>query len=315
VVVAMAAIVHPATPELLEKDLAASLGEIEDDGTVELALMATEHPVIKHFGSVIFEHMRTTNALLRTCAPWFQQAGELPEAALTTHRTAQATAGAVQKEIECLDNIDFSLLEPGWGDKATVRMARKSLIGFAELIMERLDDVQARLAEPAAKLREQKAKRAAAESAAAEHMASVQEKAHNLRKTEHGRDRCVHVTDEILPPKRPKTGIAAADVEELLQKLEARVNRPVQKRAVQAFARQLMNFSALTDLPKSPPLCRDGVECALGAVRAVLEAPSGPPPQEVLSKLLSALKQIETLQDPAGLPVVLLDLANVVQAI
>lgn len=159
--------IAPAAPAIvddpvkLEADSAFDGFPIENDGTVDLALMATEHPEISRFGDVIFEHMRATNDLLKQSSPWIH-AGEYPEGALEAHQLIHVALDTVHKDIERLDSMDLSTLETKWGDKSTVRMARKSLIGFAQGIIARLDALQAKLLGPAAALkgrREERAKR------------------------------------------------------------------------------------------------------------------------------------------------------------
>lgn len=294
--------------------------DIEDDGAVELALLATEHPNIKRFGHAALEHARIASALSKQCAPWLRDSS-FPEAVLETYISVQAAIGAVQKDIEHLDSIDLSELEPGWGDKATIRMARKSLIGFADQVMKRLDQLQSRIAGAAAKMKVQR-KDQGKQQAAPDDELSLEEKYRDkFRPPEQampgikpaatglfGHADASPTTAPAPPAKRLRMA-SVEEVEALLQKLQAKIGQQLQKRPLHVFRRQLLNFAAIPDLPKSPPLCRDSIECALSAVQAAVDED---PNCKLLGRMFFALQQIETLKDPSGLPPVLLDLADVV---
>ncbi|CAE8648895.1 unnamed protein product [Polarella glacialis] len=120
---------------------------IEDDGSVELALMASAHPEISRCGDAVLECLRNANELLGQCSSWIK-AGSFPEAVLGAHALVQDALDAAYRDIARLDDIDLSDLQPSWGDKESVRMARKSLIGLLEAIIERLLKLQRHLEEP-----------------------------------------------------------------------------------------------------------------------------------------------------------------------
>lgn len=303
-------------------DLAA---DIEDDGTVELSLMASEHPEIKRFGHSVFQHAKVANELSRKCAPWCKSE-DFPEAALEASAAIQASTGALHKDIESLDSIDLSELDPGWGDKATVRMARKSLIGFAEQVMGRLDLLQGLLAAPAAKLKERRREQAARQAVPDEEL-SLQEKYRDKFMQPAGGVQEQTAKRVALgaptaggaglggaaPPAKRQRTASPQELEQALRRLRAKVGQPLQRRPLQALRRQLPNLAAIPDLAKNPPLCRDSIECALSAVQAALEEEGAD--AKAMGKMLNALLEIEALQDPAGLPPVLLDLADVVAAL
>ncbi|CAE8609532.1 unnamed protein product [Polarella glacialis] len=140
--------------------------ELKDDGELALALLATEHPDMKRFGKVVFDNVKATNDLLNVCTPWLElKADDFPEAALETSHLVQVTAGALLKELEKLDSMDLDEMKPAWGDKATVRMARKTAIGFSQKVMDRLDRMQAVLAAPAARLKREQVEAASKKAA------------------------------------------------------------------------------------------------------------------------------------------------------
>mmetsp|Transcript_54327 Transcript_54327/g.174193 ORF Transcript_54327/g.174193 Transcript_54327/m.174193 type:complete len:318 (+) Transcript_54327:194-1147(+) len=309
-------------PEPLPDRAAALQGlttDIEDDGTVELALLATEHPEIKRFGRLVFEYAKTANALSKSCVAWCG-AGEFPEAALDAYLLVQATLGAMHKEIERLDSLDLSELRPVWGDKATVRMSRKSLYDFAEQIMARLDCMEASLAGPAGRLKDQRRERASQRMASDPELSleeKYRDKFHPLdcskpekQPASGGIALLPAAADNGLPPvsKRQRTA-SVADVQELLGRLQSRIGQPLQRRQLQVFRRQLMNFAAIPNIGANPPVCRESIECALSAIQAALEKE---PTAKAVGVMFGALQQIESLKDPGGLPPVLLDLADVI---
>ena len=42
---------------------------LKDDGTIDLAIMASKHPDFKTFGKIVLRHMKTTSKLCRTGPP------------------------------------------------------------------------------------------------------------------------------------------------------------------------------------------------------------------------------------------------------
>merc|ERR1712087_244892 len=59
------------------------------------------------------------------------------------------------KEIERADSVDLNTINTRWGDKETVRSSRKTIIGFTQRLMTRLDDIESQLREPARQAKEQ----------------------------------------------------------------------------------------------------------------------------------------------------------------
>lgn len=123
---------------------------LEDDGAVELALMATAHPEVSRCGALMLNYMASGNELLQRCAPWIH-GGKYPDTVTEASRSVHLILSSIHKEIESLDDIDLNELKPDWGDKDAIRMARKSLISFAQDIIRRLDGLQLRLAEAVAR--------------------------------------------------------------------------------------------------------------------------------------------------------------------
>lgn len=296
---------------------------IEDDGAVELALLATAHPDIQRFGKLVLEHARSTNRISGRCASWLD-AGSFPDEALEDYSEVQVAVSTLHKEVERLDSIDLGALEPGWGDKATVRMSRKTLIGFGELLMTRLDALQSRMAGPAAALKQERKEAVSRQRSSPQQEQSLEEKyGDRLRRPETGGEPAPGAAPSSTPGGRPARGApelpvakrrrqgpsqeVAADVAARLKRLQAKIGQPLEQRSVQAFRRQLTNLANLPDFAKSPQLCREGVESALGAVQAALVAQ---PSSKALAASLLALERIEALKDPSGLPSVLLGLSR-----
>jgi hypothetical protein len=227
---------------------------------------------------------------------------------------------------------------------STVRMARKSLIGFAEGVLARLDSLQAKLLEPAVtikKNREERARhRAEKHSEPARDIRESDDKSGPLESHAdefgHAGTRIVQsecdeskdqacsgfmedadagTADEPQPPsKRLRVDATKAvgraslwDVEQLLNKLMTRIGGPLQSRPLSACRRHLVNLMAIPDLGQSPHLCRDAVEGCLCTVQASLETS---PPAEVLGRLLWTLQSIEGLANPEGLSAVVVGLVN-----
>eukprot|EP00933_Yihiella_yeosuensis_P021741 TRINITY_DN17173_c0_g1_i4.p1 TRINITY_DN17173_c0_g1~~TRINITY_DN17173_c0_g1_i4.p1 ORF type:complete len:543 (+),score=76.17 TRINITY_DN17173_c0_g1_i4:59-1630(+) len=130
--------------------MAVDLSPLEDDGTVDLVLMASDHPQIKSCGKILLERMRTLNEFLKQCAPWVSS-GKFPDSVVDVSRSIQSIVGTVVGDIERLDDIDLDALKPEWGDRDSVRMARKSLIAFAQDIMKKFDALKGELAGAVAK--------------------------------------------------------------------------------------------------------------------------------------------------------------------
>jgi len=301
---------------------------LEDDGSVDLALMATDHPQIKHFGKVVLEHIQATNKVLEECAPWCQ-VGPMPSGTLLVFffdSWKKANLGVMHKEIEHLDSIDLNDLKPGWGDKATIRMSRKTLIGLAQQIMELLDDLQGRLAGPASR---EKQMRAESVTRTSEELSLQQKYRDKFKEATSGeqKDGSSTLPDSVktnnaerhsngdfeLPRiKRRRANepepVSAKAVQDLLNRVLAKINQPLHKQSLHTCYRQLTNFAAIPDLAQNPTLCRSSIECALDAIGSTLDA--HPECEDLCGKLFSALVTIESLADPTGLPEVLSDLAN-----
>ncbi|CAE7543779.1 CLK1 [Symbiodinium sp. CCMP2456] len=258
---------------------------LTDDGQVEIALMATEHPAITEFGKTAFEHMKEANALLTTCAPW-QELGDFPPGALDTYRSAKAFAASLLKQLEQLDSIDLDDLKPDWGDKETVRMARRSAIAFAQQILDRLDGIQALLAAAAEKIRQERA--CSAQPGEAE--VSLQDKY---------RDMFLANASSALPAaKRRRTQPATkAEVEALLKRIRSKTKQEILRQPNKAYYRRLVSLANVGELPQTPALCKEAVECMVSAaVCAVESAPSG----KVLGKLFHSLQQLQELSPTAS---------------
>ncbi|CAE7244116.1 CLK1 [Symbiodinium microadriaticum] len=271
---------------------------LADDGQVEIALMATEHPAITEFGKTAFEHMKEANALLTTCAPW-QELGDFPPGALETYRSAKAFAASLLKQLEQLDSIDLDDLKPDWGDKETVRMARRSAIAFAQQILDRLDGIQALLAAAAEKIRQERSS-----SAQQEAEVSLQDKY---------REMFLASASSALPAaKRRRTQPATkAEVEALLKRIRAKTKQEILRQPNKAYYRRLVSLANVGELPQTPALCKEAVECMVSAaVCAVESAPSG----KVLGKLFHSLQQLQELS-PTELPGILLDMADAVRGL
>uniref|UniRef100_A0A7S1ML56 Uncharacterized protein n=1 Tax=Alexandrium catenella TaxID=2925 RepID=A0A7S1ML56_ALECA len=276
------------------------------------------HPEIQRFGKLVLDNAQSANRLSLRCASWLE-AGGLPDEALDDYSEVQAMAGNLHKEVECLDSIDLSALRPSWGDKATVRMSRKTLIGFAERIMSCLEGLQSRMAGHMAALKERRRAKAARQQQTPAEELSLEEKyGKRLRRPDSSGD----VAPEAAPPvagaepeppaAKRQRAVSAEEVAELLERLRAKTGQPLQLRPVQAFRRQLANLAALPDFVGSPQLCREGVESVLSAVNAALDAR---PSSEAVASLLLALQRIESLQHPSGLPSVLSDLAQALEGL
>ncbi|CAE7622223.1 unnamed protein product [Symbiodinium sp. KB8] len=232
--------------------------------TVEIALMATEHPAItaaasawlsSEFGKTAFEHMK--------------------------------------------DSIDLDDLKPDWGDKETVRMARRSAIAFAQQILDRLDGIQALLAAAAEKIRQERSS-----SAQQEAEVSLQDKY---------REMFLASASSALPAaKRRRTQPATkAEVEALLKRIRAKTKQEILRQPNKAYYRRLVSLANVGELPQTPALCKEAVECMVSAaVCAVESAPSG----KVLGKLFHSLQQLQELS-PTELPGILLDMADAVRGL
>eukprot|EP00933_Yihiella_yeosuensis_P074640 TRINITY_DN83616_c0_g1_i1.p1 TRINITY_DN83616_c0_g1~~TRINITY_DN83616_c0_g1_i1.p1 ORF type:complete len:307 (-),score=94.48 TRINITY_DN83616_c0_g1_i1:142-1062(-) len=292
---------------------------ISDDEEVALALLATEHPDLKRFGKVVSEHVRETNRLQKVCAPW-QEAASFPSETLETYRSVQVTASALLKEVEKLDSIDLDDLKPGWGDKATVRMARKAVIGFSQKILDRLDKIQAVLAAPAAKCKQDQADAAKAKAAEAQAKGnsdkelSFQEKYRDLlQKKEEPAP--TSGRDGPPPAKRAKKGkepASKAEVEALLKEIRGKAARSVVRQPMRSFYKKMLNFSSVADLPNNQSMCKEAVELVMNCGYCALEAK---PSSKALTKLYNALLQLDRMKDPTGLPGVLLDMADAVRGL
>lgn len=124
---------------------------LEDDGALDLALMVTEHPAVKSSGAAMLESMRHVNDLIQRCGPWVTS-GDFPaERTIEANKEVLTALTKVQNDMQKLDDIDLDALKPAWGDRDSVRMARKSLIGCAQEIMKRLESLKACLASPVSK--------------------------------------------------------------------------------------------------------------------------------------------------------------------
>eukprot|EP00928_Gymnodinium_smaydae_P021756 TRINITY_DN18524_c0_g1_i1.p1 TRINITY_DN18524_c0_g1~~TRINITY_DN18524_c0_g1_i1.p1 ORF type:complete len:576 (+),score=111.45 TRINITY_DN18524_c0_g1_i1:58-1728(+) len=125
-------------------------GPYEDDGTVDLALMATEHPMIRRSGAAILAQRDSLNALLprvAAAAPAGGAAARQSEALAAAREEVSASLRALHAEIDRMDDMELDGVEAS--EREGVRMARKALIGLAQGIVGRLEKLQKRLAPPA----------------------------------------------------------------------------------------------------------------------------------------------------------------------
>eukprot|EP00811_Abedinium_folium_P034818 NODE_7668_length_1559_cov_7.220670.p2 GENE.NODE_7668_length_1559_cov_7.220670~~NODE_7668_length_1559_cov_7.220670.p2 ORF type:complete len:313 (+),score=107.69 NODE_7668_length_1559_cov_7.220670:3-941(+) len=268
----------------------------EDDGSVELALLATDHPGIQRFGAALLRHQIEANQLLLKCSPWIE-VSRFPQAVVQAHEQVEALLGAMHKDIEAIDSLDLDDLRPKWGDKATVRMSRKSLIAFAQVVMSRLDDLQSRLKD----------------AARTEKLRIAQRASHTISEpTQSLEEKYSHV---LNPPKRLRLDepVTREHVQAVVEQLRAKTGQKIEKLPPSDFCRRIANLAILPQLSKTPELCRDGVECAISAAAAVLD--TGITREAVLSGLLDAMQRIQTMADPELLPKVLEDLAEVLKMV
>ncbi|CAJ1359935.1 unnamed protein product, partial [Effrenium voratum] len=128
---------------------------LEDDGSLDLALMVTEHPAVKSCGQAMLETIREVNDLIQRCGPWIKSGEFQAEATIEANKSVLKALNKAQNGMQKLDDIDLDSLKPEWGDRDSVRMARKSVIGCAQAMMSRLESLKQHLAPPAAKFASQ----------------------------------------------------------------------------------------------------------------------------------------------------------------
>jgi len=112
--------------------------------------------------------------------------------------------------------------------------------------------------------------------------------------------------------KRRRTQPATkAEVEALLKRIRAKTKQEILRQPNKAYYRRLVSLANVGELPQTPALCKEAVECVVSAaVCAVESAPSG----KVLGKLFHSLQQLQELS-PTELPGILLDMADAVRGL
>lgn len=124
---------------------------LEDDGSLDLALMVSEHPDVKSCGQAMLQALGEVNSLIQKCGPWIKSGDFPPEATIEANKMVLKALTKVQDDMQRLDDLDLDYLKPEWGDRDSVRLARKSLIGFAQVMLPRLESLKQHLAGPVAK--------------------------------------------------------------------------------------------------------------------------------------------------------------------
>eukprot|EP00913_Durusdinium_trenchii_P017741 g16672.t1 len=127
---------------------------LEDDGSLDLALMVSDHPVLKSCGQALLAGISEVNQMIQRCGPWIAAKDFPPEGTMEVNKMVSEALTKVQDDMQRLDDLDLDLLKPWkpeWGDRDSVRMARKSLIGFGQVMTQRLESLKNHLAQPVAK--------------------------------------------------------------------------------------------------------------------------------------------------------------------
>ncbi|CAK9046435.1 Dual specificity protein kinase lkh1 [Durusdinium trenchii] len=124
---------------------------LEDDGSLDLALMVSDHPVLKSCGQALLTGISEVNQMIQRCGPWIAAKDFPPEGTMEVNKMVSEALTKVQDDMQRLDDLDLDLLKPEWGDRDSVRMARKSLIGFGQVMTQRLESLKNHLAQPVAK--------------------------------------------------------------------------------------------------------------------------------------------------------------------
>lgn len=314
-----------------------SLTSLECRADVELALSATAHPEIGCFGRALGDGLDLANGLLERVLSW-QAAGDFPP---EVHQNLLGELHALQKGLERLDCLELESLQAEWGDKATVRAARKQLITVADVVMARLEALQREMSAPARWRREevQRERQAARADTDApgnnERPATLQDKygealggkrplpeaeeppAKRARRPGVSPAGVLFALLGVAEVERPKSlGSCAADLEARVLRLRAQIEAPSPKRSLGKFSRHLARLAASPTLSTSSALCCEAVECAVAALAAAVErsaAADKGPAKKALGRLLTLTVRLEGLRDPKALHDFLSDLATAVK--
>eukprot|EP00435_Cladocopium_sp_Y103_P013581 s5383_g3.t1 len=63
---------------------------LEDDGSLDLALMVSEHPDVKSCGQAMLQALGEVNSLIAKCGPWIKSGDFPPEATIDAGQRATA---------------------------------------------------------------------------------------------------------------------------------------------------------------------------------------------------------------------------------
>lgn len=113
--------------------------------------MVSEHPDVKSCGQAMLQALGEVNSLIQKCGPWIKSGDFPPEATIEANKMVLKVLTKVQDDMQRLDDLDLDYLKPEWGDRDSVRLARKSLIGFAQVMLPRLESLKQHLVGPVAK--------------------------------------------------------------------------------------------------------------------------------------------------------------------
>ena len=130
-----------------------AVGRVDDDGTLTLVGMATDHKSVQAVIKRIEEQLGRTNEAVALVGAILLPTGGAKaqgEEARIWLKLAHQAEGKIrhsledlQNDLEALDSIDASALSEG--DAGELKMARKDLIRFVQVMQERLEGALARL--------------------------------------------------------------------------------------------------------------------------------------------------------------------------
>eukprot|EP00746_Dinoflagellata_sp_MGD_P002969 gnl/MRDRNA2_/MRDRNA2_105790_c0_seq1.p1 gnl/MRDRNA2_/MRDRNA2_105790_c0~~gnl/MRDRNA2_/MRDRNA2_105790_c0_seq1.p1 ORF type:complete len:322 (+),score=76.54 gnl/MRDRNA2_/MRDRNA2_105790_c0_seq1:113-1078(+) len=285
---------------------------IENDGTVDLILMATEHPEVRRFCASLSDQFVKVTALVQKCTPWSKDPQAIkPQEGMEVFESVRDCIDLMTKDIQSLDNIDLDQMEPGWGDRQTVRLARKQVIAFAQGVEERLDsllkcllphvaDWKAKVAkerllqrETASNGQAQASKRPRSD----EEQSSKEAEAGPPGKKQLNSSRAA--AQEAFRPT-PKVSEIAARVKKLRERTGQQVDRD---RAYGQYCEDLASFSANPDLIKDAGLCKSAIETTIASLTIAVEtmAKRKSVKEHILKGFDSISRSIEDLKNPEDL--------------
>eukprot|EP00928_Gymnodinium_smaydae_P019239 TRINITY_DN17363_c0_g1_i1.p1 TRINITY_DN17363_c0_g1~~TRINITY_DN17363_c0_g1_i1.p1 ORF type:complete len:333 (+),score=77.55 TRINITY_DN17363_c0_g1_i1:48-1046(+) len=310
-----------------------------DDGPVnfddiDLAVQAVHHPQIEQTWRACKQSGRLTNNLFQRVKGWLADKNGIPSECVEQHNVVLGDLQILQKELELLDSLDLDELKPEWGDKVTVRAARKTLIAFAEVVMSRLDVLQSSLAES---VRAERAKREKERAVGpAEPQESLQEKYRDVLNAAAVATAAPGAgTDEPVAKRRrvagtaqvvlaailgaeieraPPAGAAAADLNVRLKRLRDRLASVAvavpNTRSLKSLGKQLVKLAAMPELGEngagSGELCFEALETVSVAMTMAAEQK---PAKKALANLLALAKRLEVVQEPKAFQDLLADLS------